>query len=175
MKRFQAAFHFAGIVSLSFSCPEAETRFVVVQKAAHHRDNIMNSSELIGYLEEDGSIVRLKKEIAPFIKEFYDGLRLKGGSAPIIITIENKDVPVGPGHLKRLCLGYLDGILDVTELEYIASALDISPDFKFSTNDLRESIRELSDLHESESSEVLRFVRSILQSIDILRENKLDK
>jgi hypothetical protein len=55
----------------------------------------MNSSKLIGYLEEDGSIVRLKKEIAPSIKEFYDGLRLKGGSAPIIITIEDKDVPVG--------------------------------------------------------------------------------
>ena len=114
-----------------FSCPEAETRIVVVQKAAHHRGNTMNSSELIGYLEEDGSIVRLKKEIAPSIKEFYDGLRIKGGSAPIIITIENKDVPVGSGHLKMFCLGYLDGILDVTELEYLASVWTFAQTLNF--------------------------------------------
>ena len=127
----------------------------------------MNSSKLIGYLEEDGSIVRLKKEIAPSKKEFYDGLRLKGGSAPIIISIEDKDVPVGSGHLRRLCLGFLDGILDATDLEYIASALDICPDFKFATNDLRDMARYLSELHEMEPSEILSLVRSILQSLDM--------
>ena len=127
----------------------------------------MNSSKLIGFLEEDGSIVRLKKEIAPSIKEFYDGLRIKGGSAPIILTFENKDVPVGSGHLKRLCLGYLDGILDATDLEYLASALDICPDFKFATNDLRDIASDLSDLHEMEPSEIISFVRSTLQSLDM--------
>ena len=128
----------------------------------------MNSSQLIGYLGENGSVVSLKREIASSVEEFARGLRIKGYcSAPIILTIENKDVPVGSGHLKRLCLGYLDGILDATDLEYIASALDICPDFKFVSNDLRDIARDLSDLHKMEPSEIISFVRSTLQSLDM--------
>ena len=128
----------------------------------------MKSSELIGYLGENGGVVSLKREIASSVEEFARGLRIKGYcSAPIILTIENKDVPVGSGHLKRLCLGYLDGILDATDLEYTASALDICPDFKFATNDLRDMARYLSELHEMEPSEILSLVRSILQSLDM--------
>jgi hypothetical protein len=127
----------------------------------------MKSSELIRYLEEDGSIVRLKKEIASSVEEFSRGLRVKGGSAPISLALENKEVLIGVSHLKRLCKAYLDGIIDVTELEYLASALDICPDFKFATNDLMEDIRQLSELHGMESSEVLGLVRSILQSLDM--------
>lgn len=127
----------------------------------------MKSSELVGYLGENGSVVSLKREIASSVEEFARGLRIKGGSAPISLTFENKDVSVGPGHLKRLCLGYLDGLLDATDLEYIASALDICPEFKFATNDLKDMTNQLSELHEMESSEVLGLVRNILQSLDL--------
>jgi hypothetical protein len=104
-----------------------------------------------------------EKKIAPFIKEFSDGLQVKGGSAPIILTIENKDVPVRSDEIRRLCLGYLNGTLNATEIEYLVSALDICPDFKFETDDLRELARELSDLHAMDTSEVVEFVKTTIQ------------
>lgn len=76
----------------------------------------MKSSELVGYLKANASIGTLKKRIAHFIKEFSAGLQVKGGSAQIILTIENKDVHVRPDEIRRLCLGYLDGTLNATEL-----------------------------------------------------------
>jgi hypothetical protein len=123
----------------------------------------MKSSELVGYLKENASIGTLKKMIAPFIKEYSDGRQVRGGSAPIILTIENKDVHVESGDIRNLCLGYLDGTLNATELEYIASALDICPDFKFETDDLKELTCELSDLHEMDTSEVIEFVKTTIQ------------
>jgi len=63
----------------------------------------------VGSLKENASIGTLKKRIAPFINEFSDGLQVKGVSAPIILTIEKKDVHVRSDEIRRLCLGYLDG------------------------------------------------------------------
>jgi hypothetical protein len=123
----------------------------------------MKSSELVSYPKENASIGTLKKRIASFINEFSDGLQVKGGSAPIILTIENKDVRVRPDEIRRLCLDSLDGTLNATELEYVASALDICPDFKFETDDLRELTRELSDLHAMDTSEVVEFVKTTIQ------------
>ena len=123
----------------------------------------MKSSELVGYLKANASIGTLKKRIAPFINEFSDGLQVKGGSAPIILTIENKDVHMRSDKIRRLCLGYLDGTLNATEIEYVASAFDICPDFKFETDDLRELTRELSDLHAMDMSEVVEFVKTTIQ------------
>jgi len=117
----------------------------------------------VGSLKENASIGTLKKRIAPFINEFSDGLQVKGVSAPIILTIEKKDVHVRSDEIRRLCLGYLDGTLNATELEYVVSALDICPDFKFETEDLRELTRELSDLHAMDPSEVVEFVKTTIQ------------
>jgi hypothetical protein len=117
----------------------------------------------VGYLKENASIGTLKKRIAPFINEFSDGLQVEGGSAPIILTIKNKDVHVRSDEIRRLCLGYLDGTLNATELEYVVGALDICPDSKFEMEDLRELTRELSDPHEMDTSEVVEFVKTTIQ------------
>ncbi len=117
----------------------------------------------MGYLKENASIGTLKKRIASFIKEFSYRLQVKGGSAPIILPIENKDVYVRPDEIRKLCLDSLDGTLNATRLKYVASTLDICPDFKFETDDLREQTRELSDLHAMDTSEVVEFVKTTIQ------------
>jgi len=127
----------------------------------------MKSSELVRCLDVDGGIPKLKQKMAVSIKEFSYGLRVKGGSAPISLAIENKEVLVEVIHVKSLCKAYLDGTIDAMELEYVASALDICPDFKFVTDNLREIIRNLSELHQMEPSEIPVFVKGILQSREI--------
>jgi hypothetical protein len=126
----------------------------------------MKSSELVDYLRENGRIDDLKKRIAPALKEFSDGLQVKGGSAPIILTIENKDIYVGSDEIKRLCMGYLDRTLNAIELGYVASAFDICPDFKFEADSLKEMISELSDSHMFEAPEVDKFVKTVVQSLE---------
>jgi hypothetical protein len=125
----------------------------------------MTSSQLIAYLEQKGAVVRLKKEIAPYINEFVRGLEIGGGSAPVYLTMENKEVFVGAGHVRNLCKAYLDGIFNASEIEYLASAMDICPDFQFETSELRESIRYLSELHyrDIEPSKVSELVKSIYE------------
>lgn len=66
-------------------------------------------------------------------------------------------------EIRRLCLDYLDGTLNATELEYVASAFDICPDFTFETDDLRELTRELSDLHAMDTSDIVEFVKTTIQ------------
>ena len=68
-----------------------------------------------------------------------------------------------PDEIRRLCLDSLDGTLNATELEYVASILDICPALKFETDDLSELTRELSDLHAMDTSEVVEFVKTTIQ------------
>ncbi len=59
----------------------------------------MKSSELVGYLKANASIGTLKKRITHSINKFSDGLQARGGPAPIILTIENKDAHVRPDEI----------------------------------------------------------------------------
>lgn len=64
---------------------------------------------------------------------------------PIYIGATGKDLLLTAAHVERLCQEYLDGHLDEVELEYVASALELCPDFRCASPAIDEAVFFLAD------------------------------
>jgi len=105
----------------------------------------MRSSELFEILDSAEEVSALRQAIAPAMPAFRAGLQLRGGSAPIEVKTEGREFRVTEAHVRKLCEEYLAGRLDAAELSYVATALELSPDFVMASEGIEEAISLLSD------------------------------
>lgn len=124
----------------------------------------MRSSELIGLLELQEAVHELKRRLAPSLTAFRKGLAIRGGSAPVELITEGKRIVVKALHIRRVCEEYLAGFLDEVEVEYIATALALCPDFAAESEDVQDAIYSLSDLRQCKPHERNK-VNEILDSL----------
>ncbi len=77
--------------------------------------------------------------------EYRRGLAERGGSAPVRVRSCSTQLTVEAQQISELCSAYLSGHLDETEIEYIADALLLCPDFRPESATVEEAIFLLSD------------------------------
>jgi|GWRWMinimDraft_7_1066015.scaffolds.fasta_scaffold46531_1 hypothetical protein len=124
----------------------------------------MKSFNLITFLEEPTRLQELKTAIARPLEEFRRGRSVRGGVAPVELLTQNTSIPLYRRHVRQLCKWYLEGSLDLVELEYLASGLDICTDFVPESEELRDAISCLSSLGEYGNAE--QTVQDVLKSIE---------
>jgi hypothetical protein len=107
--------------------------------------NGMRSSELFEILDSTEEVGALRQAIAPAVASFRAGLSVRGGSAPIDIKTEGREFRITEVHVRKLCEEYLAERLDEVELSYVATALELSPDFVMASEGVEEAISLLSD------------------------------
>lgn len=77
--------------------------------------------------------------------EFRRGMAELGRSMPVYIETTESELIVTATHLDRLCQEYLDGHLDEVELEYVASALELCPDFRCVSSAIEDAVFYLAN------------------------------
>lgn len=123
----------------------------------------MKSIDLVAFLEEPTKLQELKTAIARPLEEFRRGRSVRGGVSPVELSTHNTSIPLYRRHVRQLCKWYLEGGLDLFELEYLASGLDICTDFVPESEEVRDAISCLSSL--SEYGNARQTVQEILNSI----------
>jgi len=125
----------------------------------------MRSSELIEFLEMEGDVQELKRKLSSALSFFRNALKTRGGSAPIELTTEGKEVVVKASHLRKICAEFIAGSFDEIDVEYIATALALCPDFAAESEEVQDAIYSLSDLRQLKPHELEIRVNEILESI----------
>jgi hypothetical protein len=95
---------------------------------------MLKSSELNNLLSASENGAKIKEAIQSAIPSFRRGLSETGRPAPIDLQDEGQNYPITKYELQNLCNWYLNNVLDEIELEYIASALELSEDFEYEVN-----------------------------------------
>ena len=70
--------------------------------------------------------------------EYRRGLAEHGRSSPVLIDSDGSLLVLAASHLDRLCTAFLNGEIDESELNYIATAFEIAPDFQFVSKEIEE-------------------------------------
>ena len=90
----------------------------------------MNSTTLITFLDCPDGPQQFKRAAAEPLAIFRRNVTTKGySSAPIEITAQKTTIPIKAKHVRRLCERYLAGEIDGVEIDYVATALTLCPDF----------------------------------------------
>jgi hypothetical protein len=126
------------------------------------RNRIVRSSELFALLESGEEVGAIRQLIAADMPAFRAGLGGRGGVAPVRIQTEGVDLPITETHVRAICEEYLAGRLDEQEVEYVATAIELCPDFRMVTEAVEDWVSVLSESASNVSREV---VESILRSL----------
>jgi hypothetical protein len=105
---------------------------------------IVRSSELFELLESDEESGGIRQLLAADMPEFRAGLERRGSVAPVRLRTEGIDLPISEPHVRRICEEYLAGRLDEQEVEYVATALELCPDFRMVSEAVEELVFRLS-------------------------------
>ncbi len=73
---------------------------------------------------------------------YRQGLAEPGQPAPVAVDCDGALLIVAAEHLATLCDAFLNGHLDAVELGYLATALELAPDFQF----VSERIEDITSL-----------------------------
>lgn len=92
---------------------------------------MLTSSELNSILSSQSNCNKLKLAIQNDLPEFRRGKSIIGGTAPISLKDMGNNFILTKSVLANLCNCYLNNAIDEIELEYIASALELSDDFEY--------------------------------------------
>lgn len=82
----------------------------------------------------------LKELIGDRVSEFKKALSKKGASAPIQMETEGEMFIVENDQVRRLCDDYLNENLTEFDVDYLASALELSEDFVFASKVVEEAV-----------------------------------
>jgi hypothetical protein len=80
----------------------------------------------------------LRAAIAPAMPEYRRGLAERGRSCPVFIISDGSLLVLAASHIERLCIAFLNGEIDESELSYIATALELAGDFQFVSREIEE-------------------------------------
>ncbi len=114
-----------------------------VQAAASRRTPIRTADrvlardlyELLGAQE---STAGLRAAVAPVMPEYRTALAERGRPYPAFINSDGSLLVIAASHLERLCTAFLNQEVDESELRFIATALDLAPDFQFISKEIEE-------------------------------------
>ena len=126
----------------------------------------MRSSDLYALLDRPRGPGDLKAAVAAGIPDFTRGLAERGRSAPVCVQSEGLDLLLTEAHVAELCRRFLSGHISAVETEYIATALELCPDFRAESESVSEAILLLADpvangpLTQESVSAVLHSVRA---------------
>ncbi len=98
----------------------------------------MKARDLYQHLSTPNNGEALREAIAEAIPAYRSRLAELGRSAPLDIECDGALLVIAAPHLTRLCEAYLARHLDAVELSYIATALDLAPDFRFVSDMIEE-------------------------------------
>ena len=94
--------------------------------------------DLYELLNVPGATAGLRAAVGPAMPQYRRGLAERGRSCPVFITSDGSLLVVAASHLERLCTAFLNQEIDETELGYIATALELAPDFQFVSKEIEE-------------------------------------
>jgi hypothetical protein len=123
----------------------------------------MYSTELITFLDQPNGLQLLKRAIAAPVAIFRSALKIRGSSAPVELTMQNTSISIKAKHVRRLCEWYRAGDIDGVEIEYIASALTLCPDFVPESENIKSALYGLSELCQAddEGARVLEIYKEV--------------
>ena len=98
----------------------------------------MLARDLYELLSGQKSTAGLRAAVAPAMPEYRRGLAERGRSCPVAINSDGSLLVVAASHLERLCNAFLNEEIDEIELSYIATALELAPDFQFVSKEIEE-------------------------------------
>jgi len=119
------------------------------------RTKVLTLSSLLALLER-GDVSALRARIAEPLRAFGRGLAERGRSAPIQLASTGKPALVTREHVAALLNAYVGHELSAPELRYLANALDLSPDAKYDSEVVCQSVSSLSSDEEFDAVELLR-------------------
>jgi hypothetical protein len=104
----------------------------------------MLTRELYQLLGTSGAGPALREAIASAMPAYRQGLAEKGRSCPVVIDSDGSLLVIATSHLIVLCEAFLDEQIDEVELGYLATALELAPDFRFVSEDVEDITSFLS-------------------------------
>lgn len=105
----------------------------------------LTSYDLHKYLVGKLPPADLKELTGDRVSEFKKALSKKGASAPIQMETEGELFIVDNDQVLRLCDDYLQDRLTGIDVDYLASALELSEDFVFASKVVEEAVFLLTD------------------------------
>jgi hypothetical protein len=102
------------------------------------------ASNLLAFLERV-DIPAIQLAIAPDLAAFRRGLQERGRGAPVALHADQSGLIVTARHLLCLAEARLSGALDAAELMYVATALELSPSFRFESESVRDVAQVLAE------------------------------
>ena len=99
---------------------------------------MLKSSELKNILTSSSNCSKLKLAIKDAMPEYRRGISLMGGTAPISLQDIGNNLILTKSELVNLCNCYLNNFIDEIELEYVANALELSDDFEYEQEIVKE-------------------------------------
>ena len=112
----------------------------------------MNSTDLITFLDRPDGPQQFRRAAAEPLAIFRRAVMTTGySSAPVEITIQKTRISLKTEHLWRLCKWYIAGDLDGVEIEYVATALALCPDFVPESENVKAAIYGLCELRQADN------------------------
>ncbi len=62
----------------------------------------------------------------------------------MVVETDGSDLPITEDHVRHLCEDYLADRLDELEIAYVASALELCPDFRCTSSTVEEAVFRLA-------------------------------
>lgn len=126
----------------------------------------MTSTDLITFLESPDGPQQFKRVVAEPLAVFRRARTTKGYcSAPVELTTQKIAISIEAKHVRSLCEWYLAGEIDGIEIDYIASALTLCPDFVPESERIKSCLYSLSGLHDEGKLWPANEERGIVQEI----------
>jgi hypothetical protein len=98
----------------------------------------MLARDLYQLLGTSGSGPALREAIAPAMPAYRRGIAEKGRSCPVVVDSDGSLLVIATSHLIVLCEAFLDEQIDEVEVGYLATALELTPDFTFVSDDVED-------------------------------------
>jgi len=125
----------------------------------------MNSTNLITFLDCPDGPQQFKRAAAEPLAIFRRAVTSTGySSAPVELMTQKITLVLKAMHLRRLCEWYLAGDIDAVEIEYIATALALCPDFVFESEGVKDAVYSISELRQLKPHEREK-IQAILDSL----------
>jgi hypothetical protein len=126
----------------------------------------MLTRDLYQLLSDPGNGAALREAIAEAMPAYRLGLAEEGRSCSVAVESDGSLLVIAASHLVVLCEAFLDEQIDAVELDYLATALELAPDFQFISEDV-EDITSFLSSQEANGPVTTEVVTKILR---ILRE-----
>jgi hypothetical protein len=123
----------------------------------------VKARDLYQLLSTSQSGAALREMIAPAIPDYRQGLIDRELARPVDVECDGALLVIAASHLSTLCEAFLEEQLDGVEIAYIATALEVTPDFRFVSKEVEECAFLLSRAHTNVGPEAISALLRVLR------------